>query len=214
MRVALVPFKNLSSSKARLSPMLPLPQRQVLALAMLSDVLATLSTTRGLDALALVSSDPKALRLAEGFGFTAMSETGSPGERVSVDRAIRSLLREGAQSVLAIPGDVPLVTAEEIEEVIALEAHEPSVVMVPSRDGDGTNALLRKPPDSFPSQFGKGSFRKHTREAERRGILVRVTNLPGLALDIDTPEDLLHLVARCTKGYTYKALQKLGLLPA
>jgi len=213
MRVALVPFKGLSSPKARLSPILSLPQRQALAMAMLWDVLAALKDAKGLDGLALVSSDPKAMRFAEGFGFTAMSEDDSPGESASVDRATLQLMREGAESVLVIPGDVPLATPDEIDGVIALESFGPSVVMVPSWDGDGTNALLRRPPDLFPSSFGKGSFRRHMHEAESKGISVRVVAYPGLGLDIDTPEDLLMFIERHKRCHTYEALEELHLLP-
>ena len=77
-RVALVPFKSLSTAKARLAPILSLPERQALAFAMLWDVLSALRAAKGLDEVALVSSDAKALKLAEGVGARTLPEKDIP----------------------------------------------------------------------------------------------------------------------------------------
>jgi 2-phospho-L-lactate guanylyltransferase len=64
---------------------------------------------------------------------------------------------------------------------------------VPSRDGTGTNALLRSPPTLFPSHFGPNSFALHSDEAERSRARVRIIRNPRIALDIDEPDDLVAL---------------------
>src|SRR3989441_9299922 len=100
----------------------------------------------------------------------------------------------GALTVLLAPIDVPLVTAVEIEELAAMA--RPGVVIVPSSDGTGTNALLRTPPDVIESRFGPGSFAAHLEQARIRGIPAEVARPAGLMFDIDTPGDVSELLAR------------------
>jgi 2-phospho-L-lactate guanylyltransferase len=70
-----------------------------------------------------------------------------------------------------------------------------NVVIVPDRHGQGTNALLLTPPDVMEPAFGEGSFARHAARARAAGAAVRVADLPSLALDVDTPEDLAALLA-------------------
>ena len=96
--------------------------------------------------------------------------------------------------MLLLPIDVPLVTTAEIESLAA--AARPGVIIVPSADGTGTNALVRTPPDAIESRFGKDSFRAHLEQARARGIAAEVMRPPGIVFDIDTPEDVAELLAR------------------
>jgi 2-phospho-L-lactate guanylyltransferase len=69
------------------------------------------------------------------------------------------------------------------------------VVIVPDRHGTGTNALVLSPPDAIEPAFGPGSFARHVAAAEAAGVPHRVEEVPGLALDVDTPDDLAELAA-------------------
>jgi 2-phospho-L-lactate guanylyltransferase len=68
-------------------------------------------------------------------------------------------------------------------------------VIVPSEDGEGTNALLLAPTDVLQPAFGEGSFVRHVAQAVALGLDFRVLRLPGLAADIDQPRDLARLAA-------------------
>jgi len=92
--------------------------------------------------------------------------------------------------MLTVPGDIPLVTAAEIAQLLAAHGPAPAFTIAPSRDERGSNAVLCSPPDAVPLRFGEDSFFPHLRAAEARGIRPTVLRLPGIALDIDTPEDL------------------------
>ncbi len=92
--------------------------------------------------------------------------------------------------MLTLPGDIPLVTADEIGQVVAAHRPAPSFTIVPSHDEGGSNAILLSPPDAVPLRFGVDSFFPHLRAAEAQGIRPTVLRLPGIALDIDNPEDL------------------------
>jgi 2-phospho-L-lactate guanylyltransferase len=98
-------------------------------------------------------------------------------------------------ALLRLPIDIPLATADDIEELFGALEPEPCAVLVPSRDGTGTNALLRSPPALFPSHFGPDSFALHLAEAERCKAKTKVIRNPRLALDVDEPADLKALRA-------------------
>jgi 2-phospho-L-lactate guanylyltransferase len=86
-----------------------------------------------------------------------------------------------------------LVTTRDIEALFVEAEDAPTIVIVPSRDGTGTNALLRSPPTLFPSHFGPGSFALHLDEAKRCGARVHVMRNPRIELDIDEIDDLRAL---------------------
>jgi 2-phospho-L-lactate guanylyltransferase len=116
------------------------------------------------------------------------------------------------QALLRLPIDIPLVTTGDIESLFAALEPAPSVVIVPSGDGTGTNALLRSPPDLFPSHFGPGSFALHVGEAERAGARIRIVRNERIALDIDEPNDLRAAAERVSPhSATARSLQRLGL---
>jgi 2-phospho-L-lactate guanylyltransferase len=113
---------------------------------------------------AVVTSYSAAIELAEQYAFTVIPETVQVSESVSVDYGSRELEARGATAVLRLPIDLPLVRPEDIDEIWGFDQGEGSVVIVPSRDGTGTNAILRRPPTLFPSHFGPGSLAKHLEE--------------------------------------------------
>jgi 2-phospho-L-lactate guanylyltransferase len=88
-------------------------------------------------------------------------------------------------------GDVAGATAGDVETLLeALQAlGGRGVILAPSRDG-GTNALLRAPVHAIPTAFGPQSAAAHRSLAERAGVPCRVLDLPSLALDVDSPDDL------------------------
>jgi 2-phospho-L-lactate guanylyltransferase len=101
----------------------------------------------------------------------------------------------GASRFLTIPGDVPCVTAAEVDSLLA--ALQPGgVVFVPSRSGLGTNAALLAPPGAMTLTFGEPSFANHLAAARAAGLVPRVLELPGIGLDVDAPDDLPVLLER------------------
>jgi 2-phospho-L-lactate guanylyltransferase len=115
----------------------------------------------------------------------------------------------GATTVLLVPIDVPLVTRTEIEDLIhaAEGPAEPGVIIVPSLDGTGTNALVRTPPDAIASCFGPGSFQAHLDQAQQRGVRATVRRPAGLLFDVDTPEDVDELLKRAPDSRTAQWLR-------
>jgi 2-phospho-L-lactate guanylyltransferase len=194
MIFAVLPVKDPRSAKQRLNGILSAEEREALARAMFEEVLAKLCAARGIDRVAVATSDMHAAERARRRGAIVFEEREQRGHSDSADAAARRAMALGARTVLLAPIDVPLATTAEFEELAS--AARPGVIVVPSADGTGTNALVRTPPDVIPSRFGPGSFPKHCEEARARGVPVAVMRPPGLLFDIDTPEDAAELVRR------------------
>ena len=71
-----------------------------------------------------------------------------------------------------------------------MDAASEPVTLIPSRDWTGTNGVVFLSPARIEMEYGEGSFRRHLSKAAAAGHRADVMNLPGMAFDIDTPEDL------------------------
>ena len=203
---AVVPVKNLGNVKQRLAGILGQPERTALFRAMLEDVLEALSGASSLAGIALVTRDEEAIALAERYGAECLIEPENRGHTAAVEFAARALADRGAGALLQVPGDIPRVTSEEIESVIAAHAPAPAVTIAPSRDFRGSNAVLCSPPDGFPFRFGDDSFYPHLAAARAIAIEPTVAELPGIGLDIDTPDDLEAFLASPSGTRAYRLL--------
>ena len=209
---AVVPVKELNRAKERLAAVLPPERRRALMLAMLEDVLTALAATPGLGGLAVVTVDAAARRLAEHYGARIIEIGARDGHSGAVAAAARLLAAKGYSGMLTVPGDIPLVTPAEITQLLAEHRPAPAFTIAPSRDERGSNAIICSPPDAVPLRFGEDSFFPHLRAAEACGIRPTVLRLPGIALDVDTPEDLaaLTLVPAATRAHALLDLQRAG----
>ena len=203
---AVVPVKNLGDVKQRLAGILGQPQRTALFRAMLEDVLEALSGASSLAGIALVTRDEEAIALAERYGAECLIEPENRGHTAAVEFAARALADRGAGALLQVPGDIPRVTSEEIESVMAAHAPAPAVTIAPSRDFRGSNAVLCSPPDVFPFRFGDDSFYPHLAAARAIAIEPTVIARPGIGLDLDTPDDLAAFLASPSGTRAYRLL--------
>jgi len=200
MRALLLPIKDLTNAKQRLAGVLTPEERFGLAQAMLADTIRAVRGVRRADKIFVVTNYAPAMLAAEENGWEILREERQISESVSVDAASRQCERQGITAVLRLPLDVPLVQASDIDELLAVECAAPGVVIVPSRDGTGTNAILRTPPTLFPSHFGSGSFAKHCAEAQRAGAQVLVRRNARLEMDVDDESDLRALAQHELSG--------------
>jgi 2-phospho-L-lactate guanylyltransferase len=217
MRYVLIPVKDLSRAKQRLAPLLNQEERTRLAWTMLEGTFAAASRARNADRIAVVTLYQPAIALAESYRMEVIIEAEQISESKSVDSASREAKKCGASAVLRLPIDLPLLTTEDIETILARHLPGPSAVIVPSRDGTGTNAILRSPADLFPSHFGPGSLAKHLQEAEQAQARCEIIHLPRLALDIDEAEDVAVLMEQGAGTPAYELLTEMRIherLPA
>ena len=211
MRYALVPVKDLSQAKERLSPLLSSDERHTLAAAMLDDVLSALEQASRLERIALVTRDALATSLAVGRGFEVIDEGSGQGLSDAVEVGVQVCRDRGASSLAVIPGDIPLLTPADIDSLMDHGTrHE--VVIVPSWNSRGTNTVLLEPPDVLPLRFSSWSFFPHVKAAKQAGLTYKVLRLPRVALDVDTPEDLARLMPKAMGTRSYSVLEDMGLL--
>ncbi len=194
MRALLLPIKDLNNAKKRLMGALTPEERFGLAEAMLKDTIRAVQGVRRAEKIFVITNYEPVIGVAAENGWEILREERQNSESDSVDAASRICELRGVTALLRIPLDVPLVQASDIDDLLAIECEEPALVIVPSRDGLGTNAILRMPPALFPSHFGMGSFAKHVGEAERIGARVIFRRSARLEMDVDDEADLLALL--------------------
>jgi 2-phospho-L-lactate guanylyltransferase len=194
MRALLLPIKDLKNAKQRLAGLLTPEERYGLARTMLADTLRAVRGARLAEKVFVVTNYEPAIRTAEENGWETLREDRQICESASVDWASRICAKRNVTGLLRLPLDLPLVRASDIDELLAVECAASAVVIVPSRDGTGTNAIFRMPPALFPSHFGEGSFAKHVAEAERAGAQIIVRKNMRLEMDVDDEADLRELL--------------------
>jgi 2-phospho-L-lactate guanylyltransferase len=190
-----------------LNGLLNAEQREALARIMYEDTLAALCAAEGIDRVAVATSDARAACLARRSGALVFEEQEQQSHSLSADAACRRVLELGATTAILAPIDVPLVASADFECLAA--SVRPGLVIVPSADGTGTNALVRTPPDVIESRFGPGSFRAHLEQARGKGVAADVLRVPALMFDIDTPEDVAELLARAPECRAARFLEPL-----
>lgn len=200
MFALLLPVKDLRNAKQRLAGMLSAEERFSLADAMLADTVRAMTGVRRADRIFVVTNYEPAMQAARENGWQILAEERQISESVSVDDASHRIESLGFDAVLRIPLDLPLIQSRDIDELFAIECSAPNVVIVPSRDGTGTNAILRTPPTLFPSHFGSGSFAKHCGEAGAAGAQIHRRRNPRLEMDVDDESDLRKLLQHDLAG--------------
>jgi 2-phospho-L-lactate guanylyltransferase len=194
---AVIPVKQLANAKQRLSSFLSASDRAALFSAMVRDVLTAVEACSLIDQIMVVTNDLEVSELGKEYDAKIHPEPQRPGLIESVTEAARDLSLAGVSTMVFLPGDVPLVSAEELESVLEGfgSSNEAEFLIVPAADLGGSNCVVCSPPDCITFGFGEDSFRRHLSIARELGLNPTVMKLPGIGLDIDTPNDLRELAA-------------------
>jgi 2-phospho-L-lactate/phosphoenolpyruvate guanylyltransferase len=200
MRALLLPVKDLRSAKKRLAGTLTLEERLGLARAMLDDTIRAIQRVRNAEKIFVITNYQPVFEVAEENHWEILREEGQISESDSVDAGSKICEERGVHALLRLPLDLPLIQPRDIDDLLAIECAAPAMAIVPSRDGTGTNALLRTPPTLFPSHFGEGSFAKHLAEAKNAGAQVFLRRNSRLEMDVDDESDLRALLEHDLTG--------------
>ncbi len=190
--LAILPIKSFAEAKQRLATQLNPGPRRALAEAMFSDVLVALRRSSAVDEVIVVTRDNAAQQIAGGYGASVLDDD-EQGHSAAAEVGIRAALQDGKDRVILVPGDCPMLDPDELDGLLARAVTPPSALVVPDRHGTGTNALVLSPPDSLAPSFGPGSCERHVSSARAQGTASEVVEVPSLAIDVDTPEDLATL---------------------
>jgi 2-phospho-L-lactate/phosphoenolpyruvate guanylyltransferase len=195
--LAVLPMKGFPRAKQRLAAEVAAAPRRALAEAMFADVLIALRRCPAVDDVLVVTGDLTAQRLAGGHGARIADDRDEAGQSAAASAGIREALDRGYERAVLVPGDVPVLDPEELEALLGRpRAGTPDALIVPDRHGTGTNALVLTPPDALRPGFGPDSLTRHVDRAREDGVAHEVVEVPSLALDVDTPDDLAALRER------------------
>lgn len=208
---AVLPAKDLVDAKQRLADALSPPERRLLFRTMYEDVLSVLADVPGLAGIAVITRDEEAAAVAKSYGARIITEAENQGQTAAVEAAVATLNDGGITSIMTFPGDAPLITRDEIETVLAAHGDAPAMTIVPAHDRRGSNCIALSPPELIPFSFGNDSFNPHLAAARARGVEPIILDLPGIALDIDTPDDLHQLIHRPAETRTHAYLDASGI---
>lgn len=210
---ALIPVKGFRNAKQRLSPLLDAGDREALAEAMFRDVLRQVQLARRLHATFVVTGSDTVADIAHTLGAKVIREAAERGETDAADFARGQLTTAGWEAVLIIPGDMPLLRAGDIDDLLSQlpeSAAAPFALLVPSHDRMGTNALLLAPPDIIKLRFGYDSFSYHMAQVSAQKLPLRFSENERMALDIDEPKDLQRFLAIGSEaGESYALAQQM-----
>jgi len=190
---ALIPVKDLPRAKSRLTPPLTGEERSALTLEMLRHVITAARESGVLARITVVSPDVTVLGLAEEWGAVALRQR-TTGLNPALDEARADAIEQGAEAILVLHADLPHLHHTEIADMVRLLPPSPAAVLAPDYTGTGTNALLVAPPDAMPFHFGPESFARHVAAANAHGLPFAIARAPGIAGDVDTPDDVRERV--------------------
>jgi 2-phospho-L-lactate guanylyltransferase len=179
---------------------------------MLEDVLEAIAAARSIERTVVVSSEPLAIELAAEASAELVADPDEGGHSGAARAGVARARELGAGCVVLLPIDCPLLAPRELERLLT-GMPERYVGVVPDRHGTGTNALALAPPDAIEPSFGEGSCARHVALAREAGVPYGVEELPSLALDLDTPADVVALTMELERdrGRAKRTARALGI---
>jgi 2-phospho-L-lactate guanylyltransferase len=210
VNVALVPAKPLSLAKTRLGPSLGAAERAAVSRAMFTDVLAALHAAKRIDRVLAVTADAALGAQAHAAGAVFIDEGTPRGLNGAVALGTEAAMRFGAECVLVVLSDVPLLRAADVDALVD-RATRPGIVLVPSKEGTGTNAILRCPGGVIPPCFGGRSLERHVVAAERAGVACTIWRNARLGFDVDLPDDLSACARADATTATHREAVRIGV---
>jgi 2-phospho-L-lactate guanylyltransferase len=188
----LIPVKPLARAKSRLAGFLEPQERTRLVLWMLERVLRC-CLQAGCSAVYVVGGDRVVEDVALHLGAYWLTELGADLNE-TLARALRHVRQGGRTPCLVLASDLPLLDPDDLEALWEAWDRTGGAVLAPSRDGQGTNAILIPSGSLFRPAFGPASRWRHRALLRAEGIHVEEVHRIGLAHDVDRPEDLTHPV--------------------
>jgi 2-phospho-L-lactate guanylyltransferase len=195
---AILPVKRFAAAKQRLAAGIDDERREALVAAMLEDTLEAVGAARSIERTIVVSGDPRAQTIAAASAAEVLPDP-DEGHIVAALAGIARAEAAGAECVVLLPGDCPLLDPKQLDSLLTGMPGD-FVAIVPDRHGTGTNALALAPPGAIRPAFGEGSCPRHVAAARESGLPHAVERLDSLGLDLDTPADVVALTRALAEG--------------
>ena len=190
----IIPAKSPSVSKSRLKNFLSDTHREKLTSALLHHVISTVVSTSSVTECVVVSSDSALINSLSSSGVSVIKETKLSGVNAAVKLGNDYFIKKKYSCTIVLPGDLPLITSDEINLIIKLGTSSNSVIISPSESLNGTNALLSNPPAIITTKFDQDSYNSHYSESKKLNLRTIILFAPRIMCDLDTPKDLINLM--------------------
>lgn len=187
----IVPHRGLAAAKTRLAPVLDDAERESLARRLLGQVLKVAHEACG-DVVVITPSQALEPLVTEA-GARLVVQRGL-GLNAGLEQARREALADAIDTLVILHGDLPNLSTDDVAAFLEAVPQPRGVAIAPDRAGGGTNGLALRPPDAIAFRFGVGSFDAHRAAAEDAEVPIVEVHRPGLAFDLDTPEDLVRWI--------------------
>lgn len=180
-----IPVKSPGKAKSRLAEVLDEGQRESLASAMLARVTDAARGAANVDRVALLGPSSTGIDT----DLPLLADPGG-GLNPALQHTLANLPDPQIARLIVLFADLPRIARADVERLAAAGGN--AIAIAPDHHGTGTNALSLPIPAArgFTFAFGPDSFARHRAEAGRLGLRIEDVRSPGLAHDIDVPEDL------------------------
>ncbi|MCX8191852.1 MAG: 2-phospho-L-lactate guanylyltransferase [Nitrososphaerales archaeon] len=205
---AIIPVKSLINAKRRLSSILNFEERCELTLCMLNDVLKAIKDSNSIKRVIVVSPDQRVLNFSMKFGVSILKEEQDEGVNAAVNKAVQLCLKDGIDSIIIFPSDIPLLSPIDIDNIVKMADGPRVMVITPALRLNGTNALFLNPPDLIRTFYDEDSFHNHLRLSLSIGAKTKIYLSKRVMLDIDSLEDISIYLSNPSKTATYSFLKK------
>ena len=202
---AIIPVKSFSKAKTRLN--LPQINRELLCKEMLEEVLRTLSECKSIDNIVMVSKDDSAIKLGKSFGTIQIFDD-DLGVNQAVDLADQHLSDSECDCSVIFPQDIPMMESSDVDILLGFLKSRRSVMLVPSRQFNGTNALVRYF-NSMKTQYDKGSYSYQLDAAKVVTQNISIALIRRIMLDIDDESDLAFMLKQNEKPSFCKKIRNI-----
>jgi len=183
----IIPVKTFQKSKTRLQ--LSEEKTNKLCRLLLEEVIRTIHESKLIDKTIVVTNEEQISDIIEKYGCEKIKDEHETSVNDAVKLAEEYLLENEFTHSIVLPLDVPFFESDDLKKLLDFSENE-SVIVVPSRHFDGTNALLRTPINSMTPRYDEGSYSFQIESAKTNNVKISVGLVYRLMLDIDNPEDL------------------------
>jgi len=204
---AIIPIKLFSKAKTRLQ--LSTENTKILCQVLLEEVLETISQSSHIDKILLVSKEDEAFQIGKKFDCVEIFDETESGVNNAVMLADSWISASSFTRSVIFPQDIPFMTTHDIDTLFNFCIPENSVILVPSRHFDGTNALIRTPSDIMTTRYDEGSYRSQFDSAVIKTSHYSLALIQRIMLDIDSRDDVNFAIQKNMKPVICEKLKEI-----
>ena len=186
--VAIIPVKSFSKAKTRLT--ISSEKTVDMCKLMLGEVLQTISTSKKIDNTIIVSRDQSVFDIGKKFGVIEVFDELESGVNNAIILADEYISDSEFDTSIILPQDIPFFNSSDLDNLFSFFQRKNSIIVVPSRQFNGTNSLIRNPSRVMTTRYDEGTYKSHLDEAKRNNVDFSLVLIRRLMLDIDSQSDI------------------------